>query len=178
MAQRPRPAPGNRSTTDASSPEVERFVSAVRRQMEHAANLVVAFFRSIGMLEAGDTALPKLPGQFLLELAALLQVREWHAAGVIDWFDPEGITIDDMIGLAIERLKDDPAAATADDRGTAAMTDVLRIWTETCAPDARGHLDADVTIRWDSSVDVDPLIDAFADFLCRHRDAGVAMEAT
>ena len=178
MAHRSRPAPGDRSATDASSQEVARFVSAVQKQMDHAANLVVAFFRSIGMMQAGDTALPRLPGQFLLELAALLQVREWHAAGVIDWFDPEGLTIEDLIGLAIERLKDDPAAAATDDRGTTAMTDVLRIWTETCAPDARGHLDADVAIRWDSSVDVDPLIDAFADFLCRHRDAGVATEVS
>lgn len=178
MARRPHPDPGDRSDRIASSPEVETYVSAVRRQMDHAADLVVAFFRSIGMMQAGDTALPRLPGQFLLELAALLQVREWHAAGVIDWFDPEGLTIDDMIGLAIERLKDDPAAAATDDRGTTAMTDVLRTWTETCAPDARGHLDADVAIRWDSSVDVDPLIDAFADFLCRHRDAGVATEAS
>lgn len=160
------------------APEVLGFTAAVLRQMDHAANLVVAFFRSIGMMEVRDKALPNLPGQFLLELAALLQVREWHAVGVIDWLDPEGLTIDDMIGLAIERLKNDPAAAATDDRGTAAMTDVLRIWTETCAPEARGYLDADVAIRWDSSVDVDPLIDAFADFLCRHRDAGVAMEAT
>ena len=154
------------------------FTAAVLRQMDHAASLVVAFLRSIVMMEASDTALPKLPGQFLLELAALLQVQEWHAAGVIDWFDPEGLSIDDMIGLAIERLKDDPAAVASDDRGTEAMTDVLKIWNETCAPDARGHLDADVAIRWDNSVDVDPLINAFADFLCRHRDAGVAMEAT
>lgn len=178
MARRPRLGPGDRSTTIASSPEVETYVSAVRRQMDHAADLVVAFFRSIGMMQAGDTALPRLPGQFLLELAALLQVREWHVAGVIDWFDPEGLTIDDLIGLAIERLKDDPAAAATDDRGTMAMTDALRIWTETCAPDARGHLDADVAIRWDSSIDVDPLVDAFADFLCRHRDAGVTTEVS
>ena len=103
-------------------------------------------------------------------------VRKWHAAGLIDWFDPEGLSVDDMIGRAIERLKNDPAAVAAGRCGTEAMTDVLRIWTERCAPDARGHLDADVAIRWDNSLDIDAAVDAFATFLCRHRDAGDAKE--
>jgi hypothetical protein len=157
-------------------PEVVAFIAAVLRQMDHAANLVVAFFRSIGAMGPTETSLAGLPGEFLLELAALLQVREWHAAGLIDWSDPEGLSIDDMIGLAIERLRDDPAAIATDRRGTEAMTDVLRIWTERCAPDARGHLDADVAIRWDNSLDIDAAVDAFATVLCRHRDAGEATE--
>ena len=93
--------------------------------MDHAANLVVAFFRSVGMTGSHDRSLPDLPREFLLELAALLQVREWHAAGLIDWFDPEGLSIDDMIGQAIGRLKDDPLTVAAGRAGTAAMTDVL-----------------------------------------------------
>jgi len=104
------------------------------------------------------------------------EARERHAAGLIDWFDPEGLSIDDMIGEAIGRLKDDPLAVAAGRAGTHAMTDVLRIWTERCAPDARGHLDADVAIRWDNSLDIDAAVDAFATFLCRHRDAGETTE--
>lgn len=171
-SRRPAPAaaPPNRS------PEVVGFIAAVLRQMDHAANLVVAFFRSVGMMGSHDPSLPDLPREFLLELAALLQVREWHTAGLIDWFDPEGLSIDDMIGQAIGRLKDDPLAVAAGRAGTDAMTDVLRIWTERCAPDARGHLDADVAIRWDNSLDIDAAVDAFATFLCRHRDAGEAKE--
>ena len=171
-SRRPAPAaaPPNRS------PEVVGFIAAVLRQMDHAANLVVAFFRSVGMMGSHDPSLPDLPREFLLELAALLQVREWHAAGLIDWFDPEGLSIDDMIGQAIGRLKEDPLAIAAGRAGTDAMTDVLRIWTERCAPDARGRLDADVAIRWDNSLDIDAAVDAFATFLCRHRDAGEAKE--
>jgi hypothetical protein len=161
----------------ARDPEVVAFIAAVLRQMDHAANLVVAFFRSVGALGPTETSLAGLPGEFLLELAALLQLREWHTAGLIDWFDPEGLSIDDMIGRAIERLKDDPAAVAAGRAGTDAMTDVLGIWTERCAPDARGHLDADVALRWDNSIDLDAAVDAFATFLCRHRDAGEAKEA-
>ena len=133
----PAAAPPNRS------PEVVGFIVAVLRQMDHAANLVVAFFRSVGMMGPHDHSLPDLPREFLMELGALLQVREWHAAGLIDWFDPEGLAIDDMIGQAIGRLKDDPLAVAASRAGTHAMTDMLRIWTERCAPDARGRLDAD-----------------------------------
>jgi hypothetical protein len=176
-----RPRTGSRRPTPAAAPpnrsaEVVGFIAAVLRQMDHAANLVVAFFRSVGMIGSHDHSLPDLPREFLLELAALLQVREWHAAGLIDWFDPDGLSIDDMISQAVERLKDDPLAVAAGRAGTNAITDVLRIWTERCAPDARGHLDADIAIRWDNSLDIDAAVDAFATFLCRHRDAGEAKE--
>jgi hypothetical protein len=180
MKRRPRTNPASEKlgvAPPARDPEVVAFIAAVLRQMDHAANLVVAFFRSVGALGPTETSLAGLPGEFLLELAALLQLREWHAAGLIDWFDSEGLSIDDMIGRAIERLKDDPTAVAAGRAGTDAMTDVLRIWAERCAPDARGHLDADVALRWDNSIDLDAAVDAFATFLCRHRDAGEAKEA-
>jgi hypothetical protein len=180
MKRRPRTNPASEkpvAAPPARDPEVVAFIAAVLRQMDHAANLVVAFFRSIGALGPTQTSLAGLPGEFLLELAALLQLREWRAAGLINWFDPEGLSIDDMIGRAIDRLKDDPAAVATGRAGTDAMTDVLRIWTEQCAPDARDHLDTDVAIRWDKSIDIDAAVDAFATFLCRHRDAGEAQEA-
>ena len=180
MKHRPRTNPASEkpgAAPPARDPEVVAFNAAVLRQMDHAANLVVAFFRSIGALGPTETSLAGLPGEFLLELAALLQLREWQAAGLIDWFDPEGLSIDDMIGRAIDRLKDAPAAVAAGRAGTDAMTDVLRIWTERCAPDARDHFDADVALCWDSSIDLDAAIDAFATFLCRHRDACEAKEA-
>jgi hypothetical protein len=122
------------------APEVVAFIAAVLRQMDHAANLVVAFFRSVGLMGPTDATRPALPREFLLELGALLQVSEWQAAGVIDWYDADGLSIDDRIGQAIARLKDDPEAVAADRCGTEAMIDVLRIWTETCALDARGDL--------------------------------------
>lgn len=180
MKHRPRSVSARRTPADCPpkrDPEIVAFVAATLRQMDHAADLVIAFLRSLGALGPTETSLAGLPGEFLLELGALLQVREWHAAGLIDWFDPEGLSIDDLIGLAIERLKDDPVAVASDRRGTDAMIDVLRIWTERCAPDARGRLDADVAIRWDNSLDIDAAVDAFATFLCRHRDAGEAQEA-
>ena len=116
MKRRPRTGSSRLTTTAAPptcSPEVVGFIAAILRQMDHAANLVVAFFRSVGMMGPHDHSLPDLPREFLLELGALLQAREWHAAGLIDWFDSEGLSIDDMIGRAIERLKNDPAAVAA-----------------------------------------------------------------
>jgi hypothetical protein len=180
MKRRSRPRSGRRTLAAGpakTNPEVVAFVAAVLRQMDHAAKLVTAFFHRIGMLGPEETSIPGLPGQFLLELAALLQLREWQAAGVIEWSDPEGLTLDDLIALAIERLKQDPGAVAANHRGSEAMIDVVRLWTETCAPDARGYLDADVAIRWDSSRNLNAMVDAFATFLCRHRNAGPTTEA-
>lgn len=158
-------------------PEVVGFIAAVLRQMDHAADLLVAFFRSIGMLRPHETSLPALPGEFLLELAALLQLREWETGGVIEWFDPKGLSLDDRIGNAIKHLANDPVAFKSDRRGTNAMNCLLRQWNEGCAPSARSYLNADMGIRWDHSLSIDDMVDAFATFLCRHRDAAEAKEA-
>ena len=53
-----------------ANPEVVAFTAAVLRQMDHAANLVAAFFRSMSMLDGNGVTLSALPGQFLLKLAA------------------------------------------------------------------------------------------------------------
>jgi hypothetical protein len=162
------------SRTAKPNAGVVSWIAAVLRQMDHAADLVVAFFRSIGMLgpnEASLASLPGLPGQFLLELAALLQLREWHAAGVIPWADQDGASIDDRIGQAIVRFRDDPVGVAGGRRGSEAVVAVLRHWSESCCPAARAYLGIDVALHWDSRLAVDQIIDVFAEFLCRHRNA-------
>ena len=59
-----RPAPA--AAPPNHSPEVVGFIAAVLRQMDHAANLVVAFFRSVGMMGSHDRSLPDLPREFQL----------------------------------------------------------------------------------------------------------------
>jgi hypothetical protein len=157
--------------------DVVAWIAAVLRQMDHAADLVVAFFRAIGMMDADQRQMPPLPGEFLLELASLLQLREWHSAGVIEWHDPDGLSIDDLITHAIDRLRADPQSAQAERRGTESMIAMLRTWHETCAPASREHLDVDVAVRWDNAMSVDYVVDALATFLCRHRHAGQPLEA-
>ena len=73
MKRRPRTNPASEKlgvAPPARDPEVVAFIAAVLRQMDHAANLVVAFFRSVGLLGPTETSLAGLPGEFLLELAA------------------------------------------------------------------------------------------------------------
>ena len=174
----PRPCrrpPASRATQPNA--DVVTWIAAVLRQIDHAADLVVAFFRAIGMMSDDETKVPSLPPEFLLELASLLQLQEWHSAGVIEWRDPDGLTIDDLITHAIDRLRADPLAAAGERRGTEAMTAMLRTWHETCAPAAREHLDVDVAVRWDNAMEMDDMVDALATFLCRHRDAGSSREA-
>lgn len=157
--------------------DVVAWIAAVLRQMDHAADLVVAFFRVSGMMDADQKQMPPLPAEFLLELASLLQLREWHAAGVIEWHDPDGLSIDDLIAHAIDRLRADPLAAQAERRGTESMIAILRTWHDTCALAGREYLDVDVAVRWDNAMSVDYVVDALATFLCRHRHAGQPPEA-
>lgn len=158
--------------------DVVAWIAAVLRQMDHAADLVVAVFRSIGMLGPDEASLAGLPGQFLLELAALLQLREWHAAGVIQWADRDGMSIDDRIGQAIERFRDNPVSVARGRSGAEAMVSVVRRWNESFCPAARTDLSCDIALHWDKSLDVDQIIDVFADFLCRHRDTSHETEVT
>ena len=179
MKRRARPKSGRRApaaTAASPNPEVVGFIGALLGQMAHAADLVGAFLRGIGMRETKDATPCGMPSQFLLVLAALLQLREWQAAGVIDGSDPDGLTIDEHIGLAIERFRDDPMAMARGDGGTQAMKGVVRRWNETCCHDARGQLGCDVALHWNADLDVEQLVDAFADFLCRHRNVSLTRE--
>ena len=153
------------------------FIAATLRQMDHAADLVAAFFRAVGMADGAGRLDLSLPPQFLLELGALLQLREWQDAGVIQWNDPDGLTIEDMITQAIERLRRGPEEFARDHRGTEAMVSVIRTWSETCSLVAREHLGCDVAVEWDHDGDIEQLIESLADFAWRHRDRGHGEEA-
>lgn len=179
MKRRARPKSGRRApaaTVASPNAEVVGFIGALLGQMAHAADLIGAFLHGIGLLGTNDATNSGLPGQFLLELAALLQLREWQAAGVMHWCDPDGLTVDERIGQVIERFRDDPMAMAGGDGGTQAMKAVVRQWNETCCPDARGQLGCDVALHWDADLDVEQIVDAFADFLCRHRNASLSRE--
>lgn len=175
MKRRARPD-SRRPTTAPRDPEALGLLAAILRQVDHAADLVLAFLRGHGLLVAGEAASLGLPREFLLELGALLQLREWQAGGVIDPIDVDGLPIDERIGASIQRLHDDPVAVATGRSGTAAMVDMLRQWNESMALGAREGLGCDIALRWDRSIDVESLIDSFADFLCRHRDVPLTPE--
>lgn len=173
MKRRPRPVSARRSSVAVPSkrdPEVVAFIAGILRQMGHAADLVTAFFRALGLpLDDGELNIC-LPPQFLLELGALLQFREWQDAGVVQWSHPDGLTIDDLVSQAINRLQQGPQAFAGRQHGTEAMVSLLRTWNETCSPVAREHLDCDIAIEWDGDGDTEQLVEALADFAWRHRD--------
>ena len=157
--------------TPSQSREVIAFIIGVLRLTDNAANHVIAFFQTLGL--SGAIGLPR---EFMLELGALLQFREWHQAGVIPWNDADGLTIDDLITGAVDRLGNDPGAVQLEGRGTQSMIDMLRRWNETFAPLSRQYLDGDIAIHWDRQFDIELAVQSFADFLCRHRRVGQQQE--
>jgi hypothetical protein len=152
-----------------SNPEVAAFIAAILRQTDHAADLVIGFFRASGMASSNGQLDLCLPPQFLLKLGAYLQLREWHDAGVIEWSHPEGLTIEDMIVAAIEGLKHGPPALADSHDGTEAMTNMFRTWHEACSPVAREHLSCDVAVEWDCGQGIDDLVETLAEFVWLHR---------
>ncbi len=154
----------------SKNPETVAFIAAILRQMDHAANLVAAFFRSLGLTSEDSKLNICLPPQFLLELGALLQLREWQDAGVVQWSHPDGLTVDDLISESIDQLQQGSRAFARTRRGTEAMVSLLRMWNEACSPVAREHLACDIAIEWDSDGDIEQLVEALAEFAWRHRD--------
>lgn len=179
MKRRPRPLSARRPSVAAHSkrnPEVVAFIAGILRQMDHASDLVTAFLRALGLTRDDGEPSICLPPQFLLELGALLQFREWQDAGVVQWSHPDGLTIDDLISEAIDRLQQGPRAFVGGQYGTEAMVSLVRAWTETCSPVAREHLDCDIAIKWDGDGDIEHLVEALAEFAWRHRNRANAKE--
>jgi hypothetical protein len=159
--------------TPSQSPEVIAFIIGVLRLTDNAANHVIAFFHNLGL--SGPIGLPR---EFMLELGALLQFREWHQAGVIPWQAPDGETIDDRIALTIKQHAEDPWEFFNTQRGTEAMGSMLLAWTEKCSPVAREHLGCDIAIQWDRSCNLDHIVESLADFVWRYRHCGQTNEAS
>lgn len=124
-------------STASKNPETVAYIAAILRQMDHAADLVAAFFCALGLTRDEGELNIWLPPQFLFELGALLQFREWQDAGVVQWSHPARLTIDDLISQAIDRLQQGPQAFAGRQHGTEAMVSLLRTWNETCSPVAR-----------------------------------------
>jgi len=159
--------------TRSQNPEAIAFIIGVLRLTDNAANHVIAFFQTLGL--SGAIGLPR---EFMLELGALLQFREWHQAGVIPWHAPDGGTIDDRISLTIKQFADVPIGFFNTQRGTEAMATMLRAWNEKCSPVAREHLGCDIAIHWDRSCNLEHIIESLADFVWRYRYCGQTNEAS
>ena len=159
--------------TPSQSPEVIAFIIGVLRLTDNAANHVIAFFHNLGL--SGPIG---LPGEFMLELGALLQFREWHNGGVVPWHAPDGGTIDDRISLTMQQFIKNPMGFFNTQRGTEAMGSMLLAWTEKCSPVAREHLGCDIAIQWDHSCNLDHIVESLADFVWRYRHCGQTNEAS
>jgi len=153
----------------APTPEVAAFLSAVLLQIDHAADLVIAFFRSLGMADGKGVASVDLPQEFLLELGALLQLLEWQDAGVIESDGIDGTPVDTILADTIADLSEGPGAFVGTRRGIRAMMGLLQRWNETCSPVARQYLECDIAVAWDEDSDIDALVDALVDYAWRHR---------
>ena len=167
-------SPGARTAQPAAAPnpEVVAFLSAVLLQFDHAADLVIAFFRSHGMADHKGNLSVELPPEFLLELGALLQLLEWQDAGVIDSDGIHGTPIDTILADTIGNFSEVPADFVGTRRGIQAMMGLLQRWNETCSPVARQYLECDIAVAWDEDSDIDALIDALVDYAWRHRHCG------
>ncbi len=167
----PSPRPVKSLAAAVPSPEVA-FLSAVLQQIDHAADLVIAFFRSLGMADHKGSLSVTLPPEFLLELGVLLQMLEWQDAGVIESDLIDGTPIDTILADTIANFSEDPLAFVGTQRGIRAMIGLLQRWNETCSPVARQYLECDIAVAWDEDSDIDALVDALVDYAWRHRHCG------
>jgi len=99
---------------------------------------------------------------FLLELAAVVQLRLWEDTGLTIHIDAGLPTAD----AACKELERRSKAGDADFAGIDLWRNVNRVWTRHCAWHGEEILGAEILL---TEIDADVLVDALADFLWQNR---------
>jgi hypothetical protein len=140
------------------------MIDAVASQAESDAELVVAFLDEIGLPASPDKPVG-LPGAFLLDLGAALRMAEWERAGLRAHLEAGLAPACQALDEASRLLRDHT------DHGPSLAHRVMVVFVERFAWHGRSDWNAAVVL--DSIVD-DAALDAVAEFLYNHRQAGAA----
>ena len=129
------------------------------RLAERHADATGAYLREIGFRGS-------LPGLFLLELAAALQLRQWETQGVLNPLDGDlpswREAADELFARAAERPEEFLTPTTP-----SLLHRVLKVWVERFAWEAPDLLQAELVL---GDLDEDGVVDALAELLWTHRE--------
>lgn len=143
---------------------------AAARRAEKMAQRTGEFLHSLGLAPTKPSDEPIfLPGEFLLELAAILQRADWEESGLADSIG-EGLSpaLDDLRPL-LDRLIHCPDSFRGGDAGVEnarLSQQTLRLWLQRCAWTGSELMESDIAI---GDLDDDELVERLAKVLWEHR---------
>ncbi len=145
-------------------------VEAAARRAEQMAEQTGEFLRDLGLIPAKPTDEPiYLPGEFLLELAAVLQRGHWEQSGLTDSIGENLSSAQDDMRRLFDRLIHQPDSFQ-DGEGAVENArlskQTLRLWLERCAWAGPEMLESDVVL---GDLDDDELVERLAEVLWAHR---------
>ena len=139
----------------------ETMVAAVVQCAERHAVLLGSFLHSVLPADAGRRA---FPAAFLLEMAALLELRHWEQEGLRQHLDVDLPSYQEAADDFVARCKKGPEEF----KGAAPPLSmkVLRVWLENFAWDGPGKFGANVVL---AVADTEEFLNLLADFVWTHR---------
>ena len=151
-------------------------VEAAARRAEQMAERTGEFLRALGLAPSKPSGSPfSLPGEFLLELAAILQRADWQASGMSDSLDEELSPAFDDLRQLLVRLFQRPESFQGGDncaQNARLSQQTLRLWLERFAWTSPELLECDMLL---GDLNDDDLVDRLAEVLwARRHDLGTA----
>lgn len=150
-------------TTEGPVVISDHQIQGVVRHAERRADLTAAALEATGLFPKKPAF---LPGPFLLELGAVLELGMWERQGLLPHLHSDLPTFREAAGELAARAKQGPAAFEGSEAAPFSGR-VLRVWMEQLAWEGPDHFQADVVV---GRVDEDQFADLLADFVWQHRD--------
>ena len=145
-------------------------IEAATRRAEEMAQRTGEFLRALGWAPPKPTDPPMyLPGEFLLELAAILQRADWQESGLADSIDEELPPALDDLRQLLDRLVQRPDSFQSGNSGAEnarQSRETLRLWLQRFAWTGPELLDCDVML---GDLGDDELVERLAEVLWAHR---------
>lgn len=138
------------------------LLRAVTRRAESHAALTASCLEDVGLLSAESS---QLPGAFLLELAATLQLGLWEKDDLRRRLDVDLPSYREAVDALVARCAKGPSEFAGSDAAPLSQC-VLRVCIEHFAWDGPPHLQADIIV---GDVNEDEFIDLLAEFVWSHR---------
>jgi hypothetical protein len=134
-------------------------ISAFIRDAHYLADLAVTFLEHLGLNHSNWNA------AFLLELGAVLRIRQWEVAGIKDAIDPELPCFGDSFADLAQRLQSEPDQFLRGE--TPLLQRVVQLWWYRCAHPNNQFLNVDFVL---SQLERTRLLSCVAQLLWKLRD--------
>ena len=143
---------------------------ASARRGHRSARRLYDHLNSIGILRSAQDLCKQVfaTPELLMELAAILQLRDWMQNGLCECFPEQTDAAFAAMDISLKAFQANPNAFAGQEELPPLAEAIFKIWESYCAWAGLEELDADVLLKA-SEADEAQLLEELADFLWDHR---------